>query len=82
VLEFVRSNYDVDFPMFSKIEVNGDGACELYNFLKAGNPDEEGNVDIKWNFTKFLVGKDGQVLKRYGPKTTPEEIGAELSSHF
>jgi len=64
--------------MFSKLEVNGDGASEVYQFLKSGNPDEEGNEDIAWNFTKFLVGKDGQVLKRFGPQVTPEEIAEAI----
>ena len=64
--------------MFARIEVNGDGACDLYKFLKGGNPDEEGNEDIAWNFTKFLVGRDGQVLARRGPAVTPEEIAVEL----
>ena len=68
--------------MFAKIEVNGDGACDLYRFLKAGHPDEEGNEDIAWNFTKFLVGRDGQVLARYGPATTPEEIGEGLGAYL
>ncbi len=68
--------------MFSKVEVNGDGACDLYAFLKAGNPDEEGNEDIAWNFTKFLVDGAGQVIVRYGPTTTPEDIGAELDRHL
>ena len=68
--------------MFAKIEVNGDGAADLYRFLKDGNPDEEGNEDIGWNFTKFLVGKDGQVLARYGPATTPEQIAADLGNHL
>ena len=68
--------------MFAKIDVNGDDAHDLYKFLKAGNPDEEGNEDIAWNFTKFLVGRDGQVLKRFAPATTPEDIGAELSAHL
>jgi glutathione peroxidase len=61
--------------MFSKIEVNGDGASDVYRFLKAGHPDEDGNEAIAWNFTKFLVGRDGQVLRRFAPKVTPEEIG-------
>ena len=78
ILEFATSNYDVTFPMFSKLEVNGDGASEVYQFLKSGNPDEEGNEDIAWNFTKFLVGKDGQVLKRFGPQVTPEEIAEAI----
>ena len=82
MLEFAKSQYEVDFPMFAKIEVNGDGVCDLYRYLKSGNPDEEGKEDIAWNFTKFLVGKEGEVLKRYGPKTTPEEISKELSSYL
>jgi glutathione peroxidase len=82
ILGFATSKYSVTFPMFAKIEVNGDGACDLYRFLKAGNPDEEGKEDIAWNFTKFLVGRDGQVIARYGPATTPEEIGQALSEHL
>jgi glutathione peroxidase len=65
--------------MFSKIEVNGDGACGLYQYLKAAAPDEEGKEDIPWNFTKFLVDKSGEVT-RFAPTATPEEIGAELAS--
>ena len=61
--------------MFSKIDVNGDEASAVYRFLKSGNPDEDGNEDIAWNFTKFLVGRDGQVLRRFAPQVTPEEIG-------
>ncbi len=68
--------------MFSKIDVNGDDACAVYQFLKSGNPDEEGNEDIAWNFTKFLVGRDGAVIKRYGPQVTPEDIEAELGGHL
>ena len=70
------------FPIFSKIEVNGDGACDLYQFLKSGNPDDDGKEAIAWNFTKFLVGKDGQVRKRFAPQSTPEDIGKELSQHL
>ncbi len=68
--------------MFAKIEVNGDGACDLYKFLKDGNPDEDGNEAIAWNFTKFLVGRSGEVISRHGPKTTPEEIGEALTQHL
>jgi glutathione peroxidase len=68
--------------MFAKIDVNGAGAADVYSFLKSGNPDEEGNEDIAWNFTKFLVDKSGKVAKRYGPTATPEEIGAELADHL
>jgi len=80
ILEFARSNYDVDFPMFSKIEVNGDGACELYQMLKAAQPDEAGNPDIPWNFTKFLVNGQGEVVARFGPQVTPEEIADQLDA--
>ena len=69
ILEFVRSNYDVTFPMFAKIEVNGDGTCELYQFLKEARPG-----DIAWNFTKFLVDGQGNVVERFEPRVTPEEI--------
>ena len=79
VFEFAQSNYDVNFPMFGKIEVNGDGACALYQMLKAAAPGEDGNQDIPWNFTKFLVGKDGQVIARFNPQTTPEEISERLA---
>ncbi len=69
ILEFVQTKYDVDFPMFAKIDVNGDGTCELYQLLKSAHPG-----DIAWNFTKFLVDGDGNVIERFEPKTTPEEI--------
>jgi glutathione peroxidase len=65
--------------MFSKIEVNGDGAAPLYDFLKAEQPGEGDSPDIAWNFTKFLVDGSGAVIRRYEPMTTPEEIGAELA---
>ena len=68
--------------MFAKIDVNGDGASEIYQFLKAGHPDEEGREDIVWNFTKFLVARDGQVLQRFAPQVTPEEITEAAKSHF
>jgi glutathione peroxidase len=64
--------------MFSKIEVNGAGACDLYGLLKAAKPDEEGNSDIPWNFTKFLIDCDGVVVARFAPTVTPEEIGVRL----
>lgn len=82
ILEFATSKYDVNFPMFSKIEVNGDGACALYQMLKEAQPGEDGNTDIPWNFTKFLVGANGQVVARYSPQTTPEEIAGELGQHL
>ena len=60
--------------MFSKIEVNGDDACELYNWLKAQHPGEGGKSDITWNFEKFLVDGEGNVVARFGPQVTPEEV--------
>jgi len=73
IAEFVRSKYDVTFPMFSKIEVNGPGTCALYEFLKAAKPG-----DIAWNFTKFLVDGDGNVVARFEPKVSPEEMEPEI----
>ena len=78
ILDFVTNKYDVNFPMFSKIEVNGENACELYKLLKSEQPGEDGNQDLPWNFTKFLVNRDGSVVKRFNPQTTPEEIRDEL----
>ncbi len=75
ILEFATTTYGVTFPMFSKVDVNGPGACELYRWLKEAEPGEGG--DVTWNFEKFLVGRDGSVLRRFPPMTTPEEI-AEL----
>ena len=82
ILEFAKSKYDVNFPMFSKIEVNGAGACELFQMLKAAQPGEDGNADIPWNFTKFLVDESGQVVARFNPQTTPEEIGEALANRL
>lgn len=78
ILAFARDKYDVNFPMFAKIEVNGDDACELYQLLKEAQPAEDGSTEIPWNFTKFLVNGDGEVIARFGPQTTPEEIAARL----
>lgn len=76
--EFATSRYDVTFPMFAKIEVNGDGACPLYKLLTNAQPAPDGNVDIPWNFTKFLVGGDGEVLARFGPQVAPEELVSNI----
>lgn len=64
--------------MFSKIEVNGPNACALYQWLTAEKPQADGTKDIAWNFTKFLVDGDGQVVERFEPKVTPEDIEAKL----
>jgi len=78
ILEFVTSNYEVDFPMFSKIEVNGDGAAPLYQMLKAAQPGDGDTSDIAWNFEKFLVDAQGNVVRRFSPTVTPEEVGDVL----
>jgi len=82
ILDFATSNYDVNFPMFAKIEVNGDGAAALYDWLKAEQPGEGESADIVWNFTKFLVDRSGQVVARWEPQTTPEEIGEQLADYL
>jgi glutathione peroxidase len=74
IQQFCSTTYDVTFPMFSKIKVNGADAHPLYRLLKAQQPGALGTERIKWNFTKFLVGPDGQVLGRYGSGDTPEVI--------
>jgi glutathione peroxidase len=80
IKNFCSLNYDVDFPLFSKIDVNGAKAHPLYQWLK----DEKGGflgIDaIKWNFTKFLVGRDGKVLKRYAPTDTPESLAKDIEA--
>lgn len=75
---FCSSKYGVTFPLFSKIEVNGDGADPLYKFLKAAQPGTGSKPDIGWNFTKFLIGKDGKPLKRFDSSVTPEQIDPQV----
>ena len=71
---FCTLNYGVSFPMFAKIEVNGAQADPLYQWLKNSRPGLLGTEAIKWNFTKFLVSRDGEVLKRFAPNTSPEAL--------
>ena len=78
IRRFCSINYDVTFPLFAKIEVNGAGAHPLYEWLKARQPGVLGSRAIKWNFTKFLVGPDGTVLRRYAPTDTPEMIEEDV----
>ncbi|TNJ34748.1 glutathione peroxidase [Arenimonas terrae] len=80
IKNFCSLTYDVSFPMFSKIEVNGAKAHPLYKWLKSEKAGLLGMEGIKWNFTKFLVGRDGQVLKRYAPTDTPEKIEKDLAA--
>ena len=70
----------MSFPLFAKIEVNGSAAHPLYQFLKASEPGLLGIEAIKWNFTKFLVGKDGKTVKRYAPQTKPEAIAGDIEA--
>ncbi len=76
--EFCQINYGVSFPMFSKIDVNGDGAAPLYKHLKAVKPGMMGTKGIKWNFTKFLIDRDGNVIKRFAPADKPSAIRKEI----
>jgi glutathione peroxidase len=99
IQQFCSANYDVTFPVFGKIKVNGPGADPLYSYLRAqapgefgpGNgrlyehisktrPDSIGTDEIKWNFTKFLVDRNGQVIRRYEPTDTPEQIRGDLDA--
>ena len=82
IQEFAQSKFGAGFPMFEKIEVNGDGACELYELLKAAKADEEGNSDIAWNFTKFLVDRQGNVVERFAPPIPPEDIEESVLAHL
>tara|TARA_B110000503_G_C7144010_1_gene412150 strand:+ start:1306 stop:1794 length:489 start_codon:yes stop_codon:yes gene_type:complete len=71
---FCKKNYGVSFPMMAKSEVNGEGAAPLFKWLKSQAPGLLRSEGIKWNFTKFLIGKDGQVLRRYGSNDSPESL--------
>ncbi|MDT3440556.1 MULTISPECIES: glutathione peroxidase [unclassified Pseudofrankia] len=99
IQEFCKASYDVTFPVFSKVDVNGPDTAPLYGYLRSEAPgdfgpqsgflydfiaktfpDRVGTDEIKWNFTKFLVGRDGEVIRRYEPPVTPEEIRADLDA--
>lgn len=78
IKNFCSLTYDVSFPMFAKIDVNGPDAHPLYRHLESEKRGMWGSKSIKWNFTKFLIGKDGQVIARYGPTVKPEAIKADI----
>jgi glutathione peroxidase len=78
ISEFCSLNYGVSFPMFAKVEVNGDNTHPLYKILKKQAKGVMGTENVKWNFTKFLVNREGRVLKRYAPNTEPEKIAADI----
>lgn len=80
IQQFCSLTYNVTFPVLAKVDVNGKDSDPVYQFLKAKAPGVLGTEMIKWNFTKFLVGKDGTVLKRYAPTTEPKDIIADIKA--
>jgi glutathione peroxidase len=80
ILEVCSVNYGVTFPMFAKIDVNGRTAHPLYKYLKKQQKGLLGSEAIKWNFTKFLIDREGHVIERFAPNETPEEIEAKIAS--
>jgi len=78
IANFCKLTYDVDFPIFAKVDVNGDDAAPIYQYLKGEAPGLLGSKAIKWNFTKFLVDRAGKVVKRYAPQTKPEELKQDI----
>lgn len=80
IASFCQLNYGVSFPMMAKVDVNGGDAHPLFQWLKTEAPGLLGSKAIKWNFTKFLVGRDGQVIKRYAPQDKPESLAADIEA--
>ena len=80
IASFCQTNYDVSFPMFAKIDVNGDNTHPLYQHLKQSARGLLGSEGIKWNFTKFLVNREGDVIERYAPTTTPDAIAKDIEA--
>lgn len=76
---FCTTTYDITFPLFAKVDVNGAHAHPLYRYLKAAAPGLLGTRSIKWNFTKFLVARDGTVLRRYGPRDVPQQLESAIT---
>lgn len=80
IASFCKLTYDVDFPMFAKIDVNGPQASPLFEWLKNEAPGVLGSKAIKWNFTKFLVNREGQVVGRFAPTTKPDALRADIEA--
>jgi len=80
IKNFCALTYEVDFPMFAKVDVNGDNAAPLFQYLKKEKKGILWSEGIKWNFTKFLVGKDGTVLKRFAPTDKPESLAGDIEA--
>lgn len=80
IAQFCEVNFGLSFPLMGKVEVNGGGATPLYQWLKAQAPGLLGSKGIKWNFTKFLIGRDGRVIRRYGPTAKPARIERDIAA--
>ena len=80
ILEFCTLNYEVSFPMYGKVEVNGEGTHPLYAHLKSAAPGLLGSESLKWNFTKFLVDREGRVVRRYAPTDSPASIEKDIEA--
>ena len=79
IATFCKLTYDVTFPLMAKVDVNGDDATPLYQWMKGEAPGLMGSKSIKWNFTKFLIGRDGKVVRRYAPTDKPEGIEKDIA---
>jgi len=82
IRQFCDLRFNIKFPLFSKIDVNGDNAHPIYTFLKEQAPGLLGSKGIKWNFTKFLINRKGHVVRRYAPTTKPEDISADIETEL
>ena len=78
IQNFCKLTYDVTFPLMAKVDVNGPGATPLYEWMKAEAPGLMGSRSIKWNFTKFLIDRDGEVVRRYAPTDKPESLAKDI----
>ena len=78
IAEFCKLNFGVTFPLMAKVDVNGDQASPLFDWMKGEAPGLMGSKSIKWNFTKFLINREGEVVKRYAPQDTPERIAKDI----
>ena len=82
IQRFCASRYDVTFPLFAKVDVNGDHTDPLYRWLKSARPGVLGTEAVKWNFTKFLVGRNGEVVNRYGSSTSPAQLEDDIEKQL
>jgi glutathione peroxidase len=82
IQDFCQVNYGVTFPVLAKVDVNGPDAEPLFDWLKTQAPEPTGSHPIEWNFTKFLVAKDGQSVRRFAPKTAPEELSPQIETEL